>query len=263
MKIVTITVAYCPAVLLARSLILYERTRSIKPDRHIIIQGHYPINEKKNTNDIQLITQCFDGLELWDPGKDLGSAQSQNWCLKQLGLQDDDVFLNVDPDSSCPIQGWDAGLIKGLDNPICVLVSCLAPMVLRYNATWSGEFKAGDFTYKIPAKPTPFNLSAWRYSFIKEIGGIPQGGLMWGETEGAFWAHCQQRGKFHAYAINFLENEDGKFMQDRQHNNYKNLHMRTTPDKQFLGTFTEYLRWKHPELLEIDTCKNLLDHNHP
>lgn len=264
MNVVTITVAYCPAALLARSLILYERTRAIKPYRHIVIQGHYPINEAKNTNDIALIARCFDGIEIWDPGKDLGSAQSQNWCLKQLDLKDDDFFINLDPDSACMNQGWDAGLLNGLQGVgNCVLMSCMAPMIVRYGADLSNQFKVGGLTYAIPARPTPFNLSMWRYSFIKEIGGIPQLGLWWGETEGAFWGHCQQRAKFHAYALDFMEDESGKFIQDKQHNDYKNFHMRTTPDKQFLGSFEEYLRWKHPALLEIDTVKDLTDHAHP
>lgn len=266
MTLFTITVAYCPAALLARSLSLYQKTRYKEPYRHIVVQGHYPINEKKNSHDIKLITECFDGVELWDPGQNLGSAQSQNWALQRLDIQPGDVFINLDPDAACLDDGWDSKLIEGLAaDPNCVLVSCMAPMVQRYlhGAPFTTFIDETDGKYAIPKRPTPFNLSAWRYSFIKEIGGIPQAGLWWGETEGAFWGHCQRTGKYQAYCLDVMEDERGKWMQDRQQAEWKDLHMRVTPDKQFLGNLDEYLRWKYPELSNLDTCRDLNDSNFP
>lgn len=268
MKIYAITIAYCPAALLARSLILYRKHRWSTPHRHIVVQGHYPINEKKNTNDIKLIVDCFKDIELWDPGRNLGSAQSQNWALSQLNLAADDYFINLDPDSACLKAGWDLEMQKVLENhPDCALISCMAPMVQRYldakNETLEVKRDWVSPKFGIPKTPTPFNLSMWRYSFIKEIGGIPQLGLWWGETEAAFWSHCKARGKYHAYLMDYQENEDGKFLQDKQHNEYKNFHMRVPADQQFLGSYDEYLRWKYPALSEIDTCKNLSNSNHP
>lgn len=266
MKLFTITVSYAPAVALARALILYEKFRCLNPYRHIVVQGHYPINEKKNTHDIKLVTECFPSLELWDPGENLGSAQSQNWCLKKLDIGPDDFFINLDPDSACLQTGWDEILLKGLEaRPNCVAMSAMAPMVKRYlgRDSFTDFFDVGDLRYAIPTRPTPFNLSIWRYSFIKEIGGIPQGGLWWGETEGAFWGHCKQRDKYHAFAMNLMEDESGKWMQDKQQAEWKDLHMRTSPDKQFLGNFEEHLRWKYPELIAMDTCRDLTDSNFP
>lgn len=266
MKLFTLTVAYAPAALVARSLILYQKYRALRPYRHIVVQGHYPINTKKNHSDIKLVVDCFEGIELWDPGKNLGSAQSQNWALNQLDIGQDDVFVNLDPDSACCQQDWDAVLVMGLKKePDCVLVSCNAPMVQRYRQTapFERRFSVGRSSFGIADRPTPFNLSAWRHSFIKEIGGIPQAGLWWGETEAPFYVECQRRGKFHAYALDYMEDEHGKFMQDRQQNEWKDLHMRTPPPNQFLGNFDEYLRWKYPGLAEMDTAKDFSNHNHP
>ncbi len=268
MKLFIITIAYCPAALLARSLTLYQKTRSLVPYRHIVVQGHYPINRAKNNNDIKLITECFDGIELWDPGENLGSAQSQNWALKKLDITPNDFFINLDPDSACLQHNWDYAMKSVLEaDENCALISCNAPMVQRYSHQANAPFQIVDNDgvprYGIPSLPTPFNLSMWRYSFIKEIGGIPQMGLFWGETEAPFYAACQQRGKYHAYLLDFMENEHGKFMQDRQQNEWKDFHMRVSADKQFLGNFEEFLRAKYPNLLEIDTCKDLTNFNHP
>lgn len=284
MKLYIITVIYGPAVMLARSLACYRKSCHLKNVHHVVVDGHYPINEKKNCNDVKLVCDAFN-IEYMDLGRNLGSAQSQNWCLQRLDIKESDYFINLDPDSDCQEYGWDLAMSKVFDNdPNCVLISCMAPMVKRYlgdtplekkgnvipkeNTPAFGFFpKEADAPiiprYVISPKPTPFNLSMWRYSFIKEIGGIPQMGLWWGETEGPFYQACKRRDKYHAYLLDYLENEDGKFLQDKQNNEYKDLHMRTAPPNQFLGSFEEFLRWKYPKLLEIDTCKNLQDHNHP
>lgn len=258
MTIIAITVAYCPAALLGR-MILANRVR---PD--FVVQGHYPINKKKNNNDIKLICEAFN-IPVLDPGEDLGSAQSQNWALSQIGLNESDFFINLDPDSACHSDWVTAAKIVLYEDPYCMLISCMAPMVQRYMANRPPfiERNAVNVRYRIPQTPTPFNLSMWRYSFIKEIGGIPQMGPMWGETEGPFYAHCQARGKYHAYLLDYMEDENGKFMQDKQHNEFKDRHMRTLGDKQFLGTFTEFLALEYPHLLELDTCKDLDNNNHP
>lgn len=265
MKLFTITIAYAPAALVARSLILYQKHRFHKPYRHIVVDGHYPINQKKNSHDLKLITECFEGVELWDPGVNLGSAQSQNWALGRLDIGPEDFFINLDPDSACTINDWDEALRMQLfKDPHCAMVSCLAPMVVRYRGLHFEMIKnIGRYKYGVATKPTPFNLSMWRYSFVREIGGIPQAGLWWGETEAPFFSHCQRTGFYHAYALDFMENESGKFMQDKPQNDWKNLHMRTAPPDNFLGNYEEYLRWKHPALLEIDTCKDLNNHDHP
>ena len=265
MRIFTITVSYAPAALLARCLIQYQKTRAIKPYRHVVALGHYPINRLKNNNDTKLIVDCFDGIELWDPCENLGSAQTQNWILSRLDIKDGDYFINLDPDSHCPKPNWDHAMKTVLDNnENCALISCMAPMVERYlnGRTLVEMSREGNARFAVPQQPTPFNLSMWRYSFIKEIGGIPQMGLWWGETEAPFYSHCQRRGKYHAYLSDFLENEDGKFMQDKEQNEWKDLHMRnrSTP---FHGNFEEFLRWKYPSLAEMNTCKDLSNHNHP
>lgn len=275
MKIIALTIAYCPAPLLARSLLLYKKFRHFRPDEHIIVHGHYPINERKNTNDINLIVDAFNYNEnrtitLLDPGKNLGSAQSQNWALNQLNLSDEDYFINLDPDSACLTHDWDFKMKQVLDNdPNCMLISCMAPMVQRYLKTKNEELEikggtdARPVRWGIPKSPTPFNLSMWRYSFIKQIGGIPQLGLWWGETEAPFYAHCRVQGKYHAYLVDYMEDESGKFMQDKEQNEWKDLHMRTPDPHRFLGNFEEFLRWKYPALSGIDTCKDLENHNHP
>lgn len=257
--IYTITVAFCPASQLAISL---YKNRFIKriPDKSYVVMGHYPINKEKNNRDIKMISEAH-GIEVLDPGYDMGSAQSQWWALQQVGAQDGDYWINLDPDSLCDFYGYDQGWPEAMktlldNNPDCIVGSCMSPMVqsfLKERNIKLTEISYDSVRYGIALNPVPFNLSMWRYSFFNEIGGIPQVGEKWGEVEGPVFHQAHMRGKYHAYLLDYMEDESGKFMQDRQLLEYKDLYMRTDGPNRFVGSYEEYLRWKYPQLLEIDT----------
>lgn len=254
--IFAITIAFCPAIQLARTILKYKETRYYTPKKHVVVQGYYPINLKKNNRDIQMICNDF-GVTLLDPGKNLGSAQSQWWAIEQLGLKDKDYWINVDPDSACNEHAWDYALEEILHmHPNCIVASCNAPMIETFSKTRALNWEWISEGVKKPSRPCPFNLSMWRYSFFKKLGGIPQIGEMWGEVEAAVYQCAIQNGKFHAYAHDYMEDESGKFFQDRQLLEFKDLNMRTSGPDRFNGIYEEYLRWKYPYLLDIDTAIN-------
>lgn len=246
--IYTITVAFAPAAQVARSLMLYKRNRGLIPDRHIVVQGHYPINKKKNNRDIEMLCDAFE-VEFWDPGSDLGSAQSQNWALEKIGAGNDDVFINLDPDSAGSYH-WDTHAYLYLEgNSDCVLISCWSDM---WNP-FKNRLRINVFTNIGAALyPTPFNLSMFRCSFINQIGGLKQLGAKWGELEACFFKSCQQHGKYHAYLMNHIEETNGKYMQDKQLLDYKDAYMRTLGPDQFVGSYEEYLR-SRVSWLSMDT----------
>lgn len=250
--IYTITVAFCPAAQLARSLKLFEITRTQSlPTRKIVVLGHYPINKKKNNRDIELICDAF-GFECFDPGTDLGSAQSQNWILEKISAGNEDFFLNLDPDSHCPKIGWDLAMKDTLDMfENCVLISCWSKMWEPFRNRLGSWL---DYPKSICARdPMPFNLSMFRCSFIKEIGGLRQLGEKWGELESPFHQSCVHHGKYHAYLMDCIEDESGKYMQDRQLLEYKDLYLRTDGPNKFTGTYEEFLKYKYSELLKMDS----------
>jgi hypothetical protein len=256
-RVFTITVAFCPASQLARSLKANKDSHYKDKYDHYVVQGHYPINKEKNNRDIKIICDAFE-LPLLDPGYDLGSAQSQWWALQQIGAKDGDFWINLDPDSNCSEWTFDAYVIINND-PNIVTISCMSPMVktfLKERNIKLEEKTTGmnnRIKYGIARNPIPFNLSMWRYSFFNEIGGIPQMGEKWGEVEGPVFHQAQMRGKYHAYLLDHMEDESGKFLQDRQLLEYKDAYLRTSGPDQFVGSFIEFLALKYPELLKIDT----------
>lgn len=244
----TITVAFCPAAQLARSIVEYRNYRGLYPDQHIVVLGYYPINKKKNNRDIQMLCESLE-LECWDPGADLGSAQSQNYALERLAIENDDYFINLDPDSRCTDDGWDFALKEHLDsNPDCVLASCWSKLWDPYRSRLE---IMGDVGRAIA--PMPFNLSMFKCSFLKQIGGLRQLGERWGELEGVFHAEMMRRDKHAVYLMDCLEDESGKFLQDRPLLEYKDSYLRTDGPTRFVGSYEEFLRLKYPHLLEVDT----------
>lgn len=242
--IYAITSAFCPVAQLARTLIEHNSYGQIH--RHIVVNCHYPINYEKNQSDLKIFmdsfTNQFPKTELWDPGSDLGSAQSQNWALDNLAheLTDDDYFINLDPDAACR-KDWIWAASQCLDaDPRLVVVSCNAPMVedfINRRHQSMAETELAGYKLMLPDIPTPFNLSMWRYSFIRQIGGIPQLFPHYGEVEGPIYMTARAHGYYNAYLKDFMENEDGKLMHDRAFEDWKDAHAR---QHTFLGNFKEY-----------------------
>lgn len=252
MKTYVLTVAFCRSAQLARCLLEYQKYASLPIDRHIVIQGHYPIDTERNNEEIKLIVESYGNAELWDPGKDIGSAQTQSWALERLQLEDEAYWINLDPDSACRIKGWDIAMKDVLDNdPQCVTISCQSPMVQGFVQQRGQEFVEKSVAFRrtgILAQPTPFNLSMFRYSFIKEIGGVPQGFPCWGELEGPLHYQATIRGRYHSYLLDFVEDEKGKFFHPHTNAEWKDLHARTVGPEQFLGSYGEFLNYRYPEI---------------
>lgn len=266
--IYTITVAFCPAAQLARCLIKNKPD----PSTLYVVLAHYPINTKKNNQDIRMIVESYGGQVL-DPGCDMGSAQSQWWAINKLRLTDGDYWINLDPDAACDDSYWveQAEYVLNKD-PNCVVISCWSPMVDYFTKLRDQELLVKELPfpepplkcfepirYAVPYQPTPFNLGLWNYSFFKELGGIPQMFPQWGEVEGPVFHYAKQKGKYHAYLMDFVEDESGKLMSDHHKLEWQDRHARTQGPEQFLGTFKEYLAYKYPQVLAFDTYEENAD----
>lgn len=266
-KLYAITAAFGRSAQFANAIINYRRYRLETPDRHIVVQCHFPVDRERNNEEIRLLCESFGELELIDPGGDIGSAQSQQFALNYLNVKDDDIFLNIDNDSACTKRGWDRDMTRVFAaEPNCVVMSCMSPMVQGFldargekltekmidvrldKAT--GEDCSG-FRIGIPSHPTPFNLSAFRCSFIREMGGLRQLGMSWGELEAVIYQEAMTRGYYHGYLMDYIEDESGKFFHPKSNADWKDRHMRTVGENNFVGNYGEYLAYYHPEIANM------------
>jgi hypothetical protein len=246
--IYVITVAFCPAAQLARTLLEFKEQDKRLCKRHIIVNGHYPRNYEKNQSDTKILIDSYNRampehyrVEYWDPGSDIGSAQSQNWVLNELAehLTDKDFFINLDPDAAC--DGWvEPAFACLVTDPNLIVVSCNAPMVKHFVETRYQQMEdrvVAGVNLMVPDIPTPFNLSMWRYSFIRDLGGIPQMFPQYGEVEGPVFQSARAHGYYNAYLKDYMENEEGKLMHDKSFEDWKEAHAR---QHTFLGTYAEF-----------------------
>lgn len=255
MRVFVITVAYCRSAQLARSLLEYQQSHLIQPFKHIVVQGHYPIDRERNNKEIELIVQSYKHAELWDPGDNIGSAQSQQWALEQLQVEDNDVFINLDPDSACRKVGWDEALVRVMKaDKNCAVISLNSPMTSGFIESRNQKITekiVDTLRVGIPDRPTPFNLSAFNCSFIKNMGGLRQIFPFWGDLEAVVYQQASAKGLYHGYLVDYMEDEQGKFFHPLSNNEWKDLHARTSGPDQFLGNYQEFLAYKYPHLLEL------------
>lgn len=252
-RIHIITVAYCRSAQLARAL-LELKNDSPFCDTFTIVQGHYPIDRERNNKEIELIAQSFYA-DLIDPGGNLGSAQSQQYALNHLNVNDESYWVNYDPDSACRDRGWADAMEVVLDNdPNCMFISCMSPMVKSFLDNRNQLLVEKDVSgvrIGVPQQPTPFNLSMFRCSFVKAMGGLHQGGIWWGELEAICYHHATIRGKYHAYLLDYMENEDGKFFHPTSNAEWKDRHCRTVGEHQFAGNYEDFLKYYYPHLADL------------
>lgn len=252
--IYTITVCYCRSAQLARCLLEYHSNIA---DKHVFVMGHYPIDTERNNHEIRLIIDSYKKrvdypVEILDPGGDIGSAQSQQWALEQIGVDwEKDYWINLDPDAIAITPLWQHTMKMALESePNLVVISLMCPMVSTLLAA-RGQKLYERYGIGVPDAPTPFNLSMFKCSFLKEIGGIRQYFPSWGELEGVIFKEATQGGKYHGYLLDYWEDESNKYFHPKSNEEWKNLHARTQGPTQFLGTYKEFLDYHYPDIANL------------
>jgi hypothetical protein len=242
MRVFVVTSAYCQAGLLAHGL---KRFEAIKTPgliyRHVVVGGHYPFpNKAHNEVCLRRICDAF-GVEYMQPEYDLGSAQTQNWCLQQLDIQPGDAFINLDPDAMCSVRGWDKAMFDVLSSdPECALIHCISPPVqdMIDEGKTPIEIKhVSGYQLAVPLRPDQFNLTMWRYSVIHDFGGILQQHPYYGQVEIPMYMAIREKGFYNAYLLGFREDERGKDMHDPEFTMWKRAHAH---DMTYMGKFEEY-----------------------
>ena len=245
MKVFVICVAFGNADQVGASLRRFKSALPVGPGIEldkVVVNGHFPLNYK--SNQALLPSVCEEnGFRLLDPGKDLGSAQSQNWALRELGAKDGDFFVNLDPDSACDMEGWLTALLE-------VMKSERKIAILSLNTFWHWEriFRlglpvetryVGKYRVLFPLTPDLFNLSVWRVEALNRIGGVLQGTASWGNVESFTMAALARADYRTALLYNFMEATDLKLMQPMEFIDWKKAH---GVDRTFPGNFGEYCK---------------------
>lgn len=243
MKLYTLMLSFAPARIIEPSL---ENLflKSPYPTQLVITDNHYPLNRVANRKELVRLSIKYGAL-LFDSGADIGAAQSFNQVTDHLPLNDGDFILGYDPDSWAIEPGFDGAMVSVLQKyPDLAYVSLANDDV---------TFKANDIQWedrgdvKIPLnRPEMNNITLFRWSWLKHIGGLRQICNYYGFLENHLWKSLQETGMHMGYLPTHKEDIRLTALHDPEYIQWKAEHV----GFKFEGSFGDYLiKLYRPDLL--------------
>lgn len=224
----TITLGFVPARIWRQSAAAYAKTRN--PDlryRHYFVDQHYPLNKEKNRAELREICAEY-GIEVLDPGRNLGLHEGFNWALRTINPPKHAVIIAYDPDVNPTTPGWDMALVRAIrgDSERKTVWSSLMHEMAEKELAQRGHKpyrKADGYLRLIPVRTSIMNsISAFSNEWLTRTGGLHEPTNYYGHLEAAMWARLE--GKDWVFLPDYTENEDFRHQQDEEYKVYKWVH---------------------------------------
>lgn len=249
-----LTPAFCKHWLLQDCLEhLYRDGKPAGVGLHAIVDNHYPVDKTYNRAAIAMLAARYDCL-LVDSGKDLGLHRGLNNALTHLPIKDGDYLVGCDPDDR-PTPGFAKALTDVLTADPSIAVACCNFGVIEWRAG-QGVFAgregtvAGHRVWRHPGLEM-WNVAAFRWDSVREMGGFHQPNAYYGGFEGRFAEHWTRKGQHLAYLPDVRSDSpqtdrgDERFF-DQEYMTWKQEHLAG-----FTGSFEEWLGAKAPHLIGV------------
>lgn len=250
--IFTITLGYAPFHMLRESITQYYRTNTYKLHKHFYVDQHYPLNKEENR--VKCADVCKDhGIEIIDPGKNLGLHHGFNYALNVINPKSDDIVIAFDPDSFPMNIGWDTALIDVLSDPTICWSTLMAPRCFGDIKKYACEEKIiNGIKVMITPRAVVNTTCAWKISFLEKIGGVKENSEFYGHLEAPMFHEAQKLGLKWAFLPDFVESEELNQKHDPEFGQYKLVHAHLGTYK---GDFGQWLADGKPDLDKISTIR--------
>ena len=245
MKLWIITLGFCNARTLKAGLTRLDETSTYKGEvERIFLDQYYPVNRKENFWELQSICKAH-GFKFYDSGYDRGLHNGFNYVASLLPLGDEDLILLYDPDSWVDNAGFDSAMVEVLneDKELEYISSWHWPIEQTHGKRVPGAFRttSSGLKYFVPDIQSQWemvSLGMYRWSFIKEIGGMKQPRAYYGFLEEHFVKSLNLRRKRMGFLKGFdNENPHKSSLIDPEYEQYKLAHS----NQSFPGSFQEFL----------------------
>lgn len=234
--IYTVSLGFCPARILEQSLDHLQETRDKSLYNQLVVtDNHYPMNREQNRKELMRIALKHGAL-FFDSGGDIGAAQSFNQVTNTLPLLDHDYVLGYDPDSWALNPGFDREMSEVLDHyPDLAYVSLTNPDVTFKNPeiVWEHRPRVSVITNR----PEMMNVTMFRWSWLKKIGGLEQVCKYYGFMEGKLWRGLSDTSMHSGYLPDYQEDIRLTALHDPEYIEWKSKQV----NFHFNGSFKEYL----------------------
>lgn len=243
MKLKILTMAFTRPDILERCFTdLYAKSMPSDVE-HYVLDQHYPLPQyTTNRRALEHICRRY-GAHLLDAGKNLGYHEGINWAIAHMGMEDDDVVVNLDPDAKIAAgsEAWHGAIYRSF------FVDKTLACVGLNNETIDRELKERGFfdetknglVLRFMQRPVVMSIIAWQAGFIREVGGLKENTLHYGGVEAVMWPYLCERGRRWAVLPNFWEDVSLWYEADPEYRDWKVKHGQ---EHSFLGDFESYLR---------------------
>lgn len=240
--IITITLGFVPSRIWKQSIAAYHATRNPDlPYRHYLVDQHYPIDKKKNRERIRAICEPY-GVEVLDPGKNLGLHEGFNWALQQINPPKGSIIIAYDPDVNPLTPGWDMALVRAIrgDPQGRVVWSSLLHAAAAREIEERGydkRFADGYIEIWTTRMSIMNSICAWSFDWLRSVGFLKEPRAFYGHLEAEMFGRLG-RNQW-AFLPGWTEDETLRTQQDEKYMMYKWAHAHL---KSWDGDFESWLK---------------------
>lgn len=226
-KTIAVTLGFCGPKVLNAGLESYAKT-AVLPSPHYLVYQHYPVGGEQNKIDLHNIADKR-GMQFFDSGYDRGLIDGFNNLMNTIGWDSSEYIVGVDPDSDPDTVGWDKAAVEVLhDDPQLGWVT-LSSKPIKYNideGVLGGQFRIiGGHKVFVPYRVDMINVTVWRSSFLKEVGGLKQSFKYYGQVEAPMWNDLLAKQMKYGYLYDYTELGSHGAMHDDSYTKWKRDHI--------------------------------------
>lgn len=243
--IYTITVGHVPSRIWGKSIERYHKTKHGGLEyKHVFLDNLYAINKEKNSKENKIICES-SGVEYVCDGSNLGNANGFNYVTRYLNqrytLNDNDILIGYDPDSTPVSNGWDMALVTTfLDQSTGWATLYAQWLVNQFKYT---ERKINQVRVHETHQAIMNSICAIRYSFFRDAGGFSEVTNGYGGLEVKMWPHFARLNKKWVFTADYWEDHEFHHLQDEEYKRFKWYKGHTG---QCTGTFEDYVNIGSP-----------------
>lgn len=238
MKLWTITLCHNPIEQISVGMHAYYSTTILPSTTHILVDHHWPIDYWAHRRRLLELAEQYS-CYLMTPYENLGGHEGYNWVLRNLPLENDDLVIGYDGDSYPITPKWDMAFLQVMEDPS--LAAC--SLNLKYLDSlrpWKKTDDANGIEVVLPAGDNEnemFNVTIWRYSFLKENGLFQALCPFYGHVEIPMQNLIRKKGFRHVYLKNYFEDHN-PIPNNSDYVGWKDAHVRG----KFLGNFKNWVQ---------------------
>lgn len=243
MTVFAVSLGFMSAGIIRRSLAAYAATRNTDfgPYRHVMVDQHYPLDKECNRAELREI--CAEhGVEVIDPGRNLGLHHGFNFALRHLAPDPEDVIIAYDVDSTPVSEGWDLALVRALQgdpSKRAVWASLMNPRSARDLSERGYTVRKADGYIELWATRSPVtnSICAWRYGWLSEVGLLTEPRPFYGHLEAEMYGKLGPKRDW-VFLPGWTESDELRDLHDRAYVVYKWCHSHL---KSWDGDFESWL----------------------